>query len=168
MNEPQCLYMILKQTSCDVYDSCYAMCIIHAMCIILMFVCFNKYYYYISSTSIIQDVQTWFSAQLAFAKFLSKNKGKFLIQCQYHGYNTPSKFPFILDGNLAKAKCTGNRVCTSCDIVVLSMYIYSYICVCVCVRKCVIIYIYIYVSVFVRHINMFFFKATPPGTHAQM
>ena len=31
----------------------------------------------------------------------------------------PQKFPFILDGNLAKANCTGNRVCTSCDIVVL-------------------------------------------------
>ena len=29
----------------------------------------------------------------------------------------PQKFPFILDRNLAKAKCTGNRVCTSCDIV---------------------------------------------------
>ena len=27
------------------------------------------------------------------------------------------KFPFILDRNLAKANCTGNRVCTSCDIV---------------------------------------------------
>ena len=31
----------------------------------------------------------------------------------------PQKFPFILDRNLAKANCTGNRVCTSCDIVVL-------------------------------------------------
>ena len=29
------------------------------------------------------------------------------------------KFPFILDKNLAKANCTGNQVCTSCDIVVL-------------------------------------------------
>ena len=29
------------------------------------------------------------------------------------------KFPFILDRNLAKANCTGNRVCTSCDTVVL-------------------------------------------------
>ena len=29
------------------------------------------------------------------------------------------KFPFILDGNLAKANCTENQVCTSCDIVVL-------------------------------------------------
>ena len=35
----------------------------------------------------------------------------------------PQKFPFILDRNLAKAKCTGNRVCTSCDIVVLARYI---------------------------------------------
>ena len=29
------------------------------------------------------------------------------------------KFPFILDRNLAKANCTGNRVCTACDTVVL-------------------------------------------------
>ena len=29
----------------------------------------------------------------------------------------PQKFPFILDRNLAEANCTGNRVCTSCDIV---------------------------------------------------
>ena len=29
----------------------------------------------------------------------------------------PQNFSFILDGNLAKANCTGNRVCTSCDIV---------------------------------------------------
>ena len=31
----------------------------------------------------------------------------------------PQKFPFILDKNLAKANCTENRVCTSCDTVVL-------------------------------------------------
>ena len=31
----------------------------------------------------------------------------------------PQKFPFILDRNLAKANCTGNQVCTSCDTVVL-------------------------------------------------
>ena len=31
----------------------------------------------------------------------------------------PQKFPFILDRNLAKANCTENWVCTSCDIVVL-------------------------------------------------
>ena len=31
----------------------------------------------------------------------------------------PQKFPFILDRNLAKAKCTGNQICTSCDTVVL-------------------------------------------------
>ena len=36
------------------------------------------------------------------------------------------KFPFILDRNLAKANCIGNRVCTSCDIVVLSIYIFTY------------------------------------------
>ena len=38
-----------------------------------------------------QDVQTRFPVQLAFAKFLSKIKVKFLIQCQYHGYSTPSE-----------------------------------------------------------------------------
>ena len=31
----------------------------------------------------------------------------------------PQKFPFILDRNLAKANCTEDRVCTSCDTVVL-------------------------------------------------
>ena len=31
----------------------------------------------------------------------------------------PQIFPFILDRNLAKANWTRNRVCTSCDIVVL-------------------------------------------------
>ena len=36
----------------------------------------------------------------------------------------PQKFPFILDRNLAKANCTGNRVCTSCDTLVLGLYVY--------------------------------------------
>ena len=31
----------------------------------------------------------------------------------------PQKFPFILDRNLAKANCTEDQVCTSCDKVVL-------------------------------------------------
>ena len=31
----------------------------------------------------------------------------------------PHKFLFILDRNLAKANCTENHVCTSCDKVVL-------------------------------------------------
>ena len=34
----------------------------------------------------------------------------------------PQKFFFILDRNLAKANCTGNLVCTSCDIVVLGQH----------------------------------------------
>ena len=34
----------------------------------------------------------------------------------------PQKFPFILDRNLAKANCTENHVCTSCDSVVLDIY----------------------------------------------
>ena len=33
----------------------------------------------------------------------------------------PQKFPFILDRNLAKANCTENRVCSSCDTVVLGI-----------------------------------------------
>ena len=33
----------------------------------------------------------------------------------------PQKFPFILDRNLAKANYTENRVCTSCDTVVLDI-----------------------------------------------
>ena len=37
----------------------------------------------------------------------------------------PQKIPFILDRNLAKANCTGNHVCTSCDIVVLGSYLYK-------------------------------------------
>ena len=35
----------------------------------------------------------------------------------------PQKFPFILDRNLAKANCTEDRVCTSCDKVVLEFII---------------------------------------------
>ena len=38
----------------------------------------------------------------------------------------PQKFPFILDRNLAEANCTGNRVCTSCDTVVLATDIYIF------------------------------------------
>ena len=34
----------------------------------------------------------------------------------------PQKFPFILDRNFAKGNGTGNRVCTSCDIVVLGLF----------------------------------------------
>ena len=39
----------------------------------------------------------------------------------------PQKFPFILDRNLAKANCTENRVCTSCDTVVIGVNIYDYL-----------------------------------------
>ena len=35
----------------------------------------------------------------------------------------PQKFLFILDRNLAKANCTENQVCTSCDTVVLALAI---------------------------------------------
>ena len=38
----------------------------------------------------------------------------------------PQIFPFILDSNLAKANCTEDRVCTSCDKVVLGKNIYYY------------------------------------------
>ena len=37
----------------------------------------------------------------------------------------PQKFPFILDRNLAKANCTENQVCTSCDTVVLEQNLYT-------------------------------------------
>ena len=37
----------------------------------------------------------------------------------------PQKFPYILDRNLAKANCTENHVCTSCDKVVLDSKLYS-------------------------------------------
>ena len=33
----------------------------------------------------------------------------------------PQNFSFIIDRNLAKANCTGNHVCTSCDRVVLGI-----------------------------------------------
>ena len=36
----------------------------------------------------------------------------------------PQKFPFNLDRNLAKANCTENRVCTSCDIVILVLDVF--------------------------------------------
>ena len=35
----------------------------------------------------------------------------------------PQKISFILDRNLAKANCTENHVCTSCDKVVLGSYL---------------------------------------------
>ena len=35
------------------------------------------------------------------------------------------KFPFILDRNLAKANCTENQVCTSCDTAVLGPPFYT-------------------------------------------
>ena len=65
------------------------------------------------------DMQTRFPVQLAFAKFLSKIKGNLLYSASIMDTALPQKFPFILDRNLAKANCTGNRDCTSCDIIVL-------------------------------------------------
>ena len=44
----------------------------------------------------------------------------------------PQKLPFILDSNLAKANCTENQVCSSCDIVVLDPGI----------KKCILIQFY--------------------------
>ena len=38
----------------------------------------------------------------------------------------PQKYLFILDRNLAKANCTVDRVCTSCDIVVLGCILTPY------------------------------------------
>ena len=39
----------------------------------------------------------------------------------------PQKIPLNLDRNLAKANCKEDRVCTSCDEVVLGFCIYMYI-----------------------------------------
>ena len=72
-------------------------------------------------TTMSQDVQTRFSVQLAFAKFLSKIKGNFQYNASIMDTALPQKFPFILDRNLAKANCTEDRVCTSCDTVVLDL-----------------------------------------------
>ena len=63
-----------------------------------------------------------------------------LIRCPYHGYSTPQKFHFILDRNLAKANYTENRVCTSCDTVVLG--------VCITVYCGGLTYIHTYITVF--------------------
>ena len=72
-------------------------------------------------TTVSQDVQTWFPEQLAFAKFLSKIKGNFQYRASIMDTALPQKISFILDRNLAKANCSGNQVCTSCDTVVLAL-----------------------------------------------
>ena len=76
-------------------------------------------YILISRTTLSQDVQTRSSVQLAFAKFQSKIKENFQYCVRIMDTALPQKFLFILDRNLAKANCTEDRVCTSCDIVVL-------------------------------------------------
>ena len=76
---------------------------------------------FITRTTVSQDVQTWFPVQLAFAKFLSKIKGNFKYSASIMDTALPQKIPFILDRNLAKANCTENHVCTSCDTVVLGL-----------------------------------------------
>ena len=73
----------------------------------------------INRFTVSQEVQTRFSVQLAFAKFLSKIKGNFWGSAVSMILALHYKFPVILDRNLAKANCTENRVCTSCDTVVL-------------------------------------------------
>ena len=55
-------------------------------------------------TTVSQDVQTWFSVQLAFAKFLSKIKGNFKYSASIMDTALPQKIPFILDRNLAHRK----------------------------------------------------------------
>ena len=77
----------------------------------------------IPRTTASQDVQTRFPVQLAFAKFISNIKGNFLYSASIMDTALPQKFHFILDRNLVKANSTGNRVCTSCDIVVLEYYL---------------------------------------------
>ena len=72
-------------------------------------------------TTVSQEVQTWFSAQLAFAKFLSKTKEVF-YSASIIDTALAQKFSFILDRNLAKANSTENHVCASCDTVVLGWF----------------------------------------------
>ena len=47
-------------------------------------------------TTVSQDVQTQFSVELAFSKFLSKIKENFntVPDCQYHGYSAHSEISF--------------------------------------------------------------------------
>ena len=79
----------------------------------------------IPRTTISQDVKTRFSVQLAFAKFLSKIKENFYYSASILETSLPQKFPLILYRNLAKASCTENQVCTSCDTVeVLGPFVY--------------------------------------------
>ena len=74
-------------------------------------------------TTISQDVRTRFSVQLAFAKFLSKIKGIFNTVSVSWIQHSLRNFLLFIKGPTAqalyKANCTGNQVCTSCDIVVL-------------------------------------------------
>ena len=55
----------------------------------------------VARTTISQDVQTRFSVQFAFAKFLSKIKGILKYSASTIDTALPQKFPFILDRNLA-------------------------------------------------------------------
>ena len=73
----------------------------------------------IPRTTVSQDVQTRFPVRLAFAKFLPKIKEIFYFSASIMDTSLTQKFPFILDRNLAKAKCTGNHICTSCDKAIL-------------------------------------------------
>ena len=59
--------------------------------------------------------------QLAFAKFLSKIRGNFWGSAVSMILALYLIFSFIWDRNLAKANCTENHVCTSCDTVVLGI-----------------------------------------------
>ena len=53
-------------------------------------------------------------------KLLSKIKGNFWGSAVSMILALYWKYPFILDRNLAKANCTENRYCTSCDTVVFA------------------------------------------------
>ena len=65
----------------------------------------------------------------------------------------PQKFPFILDRNLAEAKCTENRVCTSCDKVVLGKKV---ICmgkyIVISINSVIVIYFQYFLNSFVPHV----------------
>ena len=87
---------------------------------------FLRLYRLYPRTNVSEDMQTRFSEQLAFDKFLSKIKGIFNTVPVSWIQHTLRNFPFILDRNLEKANCTENRVCTSCDIVVIGYNLWVY------------------------------------------
>ena len=103
------------------------------------------FYIFVPRTTVSQDVQIRFPVQLALAKFLSKIKGNFwgsavsMILANY----------LILLQNLAKANCTENRFCTSCDIVVLDLCPYGGVLYIFSIRAIILEYTVVYFNVLI-------------------